>query len=132
MRIRSLAKIGAVAAFAAGLVPQALAAQAAAARWDGTFTWDATAKGGTLAINTMPDGWATVALTPTGSKSAIMAEGDMGGGAKGSAMSGGLKGQYSVGDDGKLSVDLPAFKESGCNCTLIGTLEGMVNGNTAS
>jgi hypothetical protein len=127
MRIGSLVKIGAVAALAAGLVPQVVNAQAA--RWTGTFTWDATAKGGQLVINTTPSGWATVSLTPAGAKQALMAEGDA---APPKGQPAGLRGTFTLGDDGQLSVDLPAFREPGCNCVLLGTLEGTVSGQSAS
>jgi len=127
MRIGSVVWIGAVAMAAAGLVPQV--AQAQATRWTGTFTWDATAKGGQLVITTTPDGWATVSLTPAGTRQALMAEGAA---APARGQPAGLRGTYTLGDDGRLVVDLPAFREPGCNCVLLGTLEGTVTGQTAS
>lgn len=127
MRIGPLVKIGAVAALAAGMVPQLASAQAT--RWNGTFTWDATAKGGQLVITTTPDGWATVSLTATGAKQPLMAEGAA---APARGQPAGLRGTYTLSDDGMLAVDLPAFREPGCNCVLLGTLEGTVSGQSVS
>ena len=70
-----------------------------------------------------------MALTPTGTKAALAGEGDA---APAKGQPAGLKGQAWTGEDGKLSIDLPAFKEPGCNCVLLGTLEGTVSGTTAS
>ncbi len=134
------AKGKAAAAAPAASGPMVAAPTALAGRWEGTFTNDVTQKGGRLVLTLNgSDESATgqLALTPTGGKT-VMAEGaaaPMAAPAKGKAApapAGGLSVTAMKSDDKVTGSVDGSYVDPGCNCAVVSTFEGAVNGNTIS
>ena len=136
------AKMAAKPAAAAPAPAMAASSAPLAGRWEGTYTSDVTSKGGKLVLTLNgSDESATgqLMLTPTGGRT-ISAEGaaaPMEAPAKGKkaapapAMSGGLSVTASKASDDKVSGTIDgAYMDPGCNCTVVSTFEGELNGNT--
>lgn len=104
-----------------------------AGRWEGTYTNDATSKGGRIVITLAGSDESAsgeLALTPTGAKGPIMAEGAAAP-ARGARAPGGLPVTAMKSGDDQVSGNVDAaYVDPGCNCTVITTIEATVNGST--
>jgi len=129
---------GKAAAAPAPAGPMAAAPASLAGRWEGTFTTDVTQKSGKIVLNlngSDESASGQLMLTPTGGKT-VAADGaaPMAAPAKGKAAAapaGGLAVTATKTGDDKVtgSVD-GSYMDPGCNCTVVSTFEGDLNGNT--
>ena len=126
----------AAAAPAAG--PMVSAPASLAGRWEGTYTSDVTQKSGRLILTlagTDESANGQLILTPTGGKP-IAAEGSapMAAPAKGksaAAPAGGLAVTAMKSGDDKISGSIDgSYVDPGCNCSVVSSFEGELNGNT--
>ena len=113
------------------------AAPALAGRWEGTFTNDITQKGGKLVLqlNGADDALTgQLQLTPVGGKVVApenWAPVSTSAKGKGAPVAGGLSVTASKSGDDKVtgSVD-GSYVDPGCNCSVVSTFEGALEGNT--
>jgi hypothetical protein len=131
---------GKAAAAPAPAGPMAAAPASLAGRWEGTFTTDVTQKSGriVLTLNGSDESASgMLMLTPTGGKT-VAPEGaaaPMAAPAKGKAApaapAGGLAVTAMKSGDDKVSGSVDgSYMDPGCNCTVVSTFEGDLNGNT--
>ncbi|MBI4500390.1 MAG: hypothetical protein HY700_04445 [Gemmatimonadetes bacterium] len=104
-----------------------------AGRWEGTFTNDITQKSGKLVLTLAGSDESAsgqLMLTPVGAKTAISPEGAAAP-AKGKAPAGGLLVNAMKSGDEMVtgSVD-GSYVDPGCNCAVVSTFEGELQGNT--
>jgi hypothetical protein len=135
------AKGSAKPAAAPAAAPAPAASASLAGRWEGTFTTDVTQKSGKMVLNLngADDGAnGMLMLTPTGGKT-VGPEGAMapaaapakGKAAPAAPASGGLSVTAMKASDDKVSGSVDgAYMDPGCNCSVVSTFEGELNGNT--
>jgi hypothetical protein len=117
-----------------GTAPAAPAGPAPlAGRWEGTYSNDMTSKGGRLVLTLAgSDESATgeLALTPTGAKGPVLAEGAVAP-ARGARAPAGLPVTVMKSGEDQVSGNVDAaYVDPGCNCTVITTIEATLNGST--
>ena len=139
---KAMLAFGLLAAFAASpaLAQRRAATSAApagpaslAGRWEGTYTNDVTSKGGRIVMTLAGSDESAsgqLALTPTGAKAPVMAEGAAAP-ARGAKAPGGLPLiAMKSGEDRVTGSVEAAYVDPGCNCTVLTTIEAVLNGST--